>query len=93
MKNVKEYVQDQADEDQLKKLAVSGMTLLSAIVVRRLIEYVWKQSTDREPPKNPASRRVGWQEAFMYTIISGLLVSVTKLLIRRNVALEVEDEF
>ena len=93
MKKPKKYLTENADKDQIKKYAVSGMTLLSAIFVRRLIEYVWKQSTDREPPKNPASSRVGWQEAFLYTIISGLLVSVTKLLIRRNVALEVEDEF
>jgi len=93
MKDVKEYVLERADEDQLKKLAVSGMTLVSAIVVRRLIEFVWKQSTNSEPPKNPASRSVGWQEAFLFTIISGLLVSVTKLLIRRNVAVELEDEF
>jgi len=93
MKKPKKYLSDNADKDQIKKYAVSGMTLLSAIVVRRLIEYAWKQSTDREPPKNPASRRVSWQEAFLYTIISGLLVSVTKLLIRRNVALEVEEEF
>lgn len=89
MKKVKEY----ADEDQLKKYLVSGLTMLSAIVVRRLIEYVWKVTTHEEPPKNPASRKVGWQEAFLFTILTGLLVSITKLLIRRNVAVELEDEF
>jgi hypothetical protein len=89
MKKVKEY----ADEDQLKKYLVSGLTMLSAIVVRRLIEYVWQATTNEAPPKNPASRKVGWQEAFLFTILTGLLVSITKLLIRRNVAVELEEEF
>ncbi len=93
MKNIKKYVKDQADEDQLKQLAVSGMTMISTILIKRLIEYAWKKNTQREPPKNPASRSVGWQEALLYTVISGLLVSITKLLIRRNIALEIEDNF
>lgn len=92
MKNVKKQMKDQLDEDQLKHLAVSGMTMISAIVVKRLIEYVWKKSTDRNPPKNPASRSVSWKEALLYTVVSGLLVSITKLLIRRNIALEIEDD-
>lgn len=93
MSSVKDYFEDYVDESHIKKYAISGMSLISAIVVRRLIEYVWRLSTDREPPKNPASHNVGWQEAFAFTIITGLLVSVTKLIIRRNVALEIEDEF
>ena len=91
MMNIKEYVEEVSDEDQVKHYAVSGLTLLSAIVVRRLIEYVWKQSTNSEPPKNPASHKVSWQEAFLFTIITGIMVSVTKLLIRRNVAVELEE--
>jgi hypothetical protein len=89
MKKPKKYV----DEDQLKKYLVSGLTMLSAIVVRRLIEYLWKAATDEEPPKNPASRKVEWQEAFLFTMLTGLLVSMTKLFIRRNVAVELEEEF
>jgi len=89
MKNLKEYT----DEDHLKQYLVSGLTMLSAIIVKKLIEYLWKAATDEEPPKNPASQKVGWQQAFLFTVLTGLLVSITKLFIRRNVAVELEEEF
>lgn len=93
MKKAKKFIKEHTDDDKFKEYMVSGMTLLAAIAVRRLIKYIWKLSTDSEPPENPASREVSWQSAFLFTVLTGMLVSITKLLIRRNVTVELEENF
>lgn len=93
MKKVKKYIKSQTNDAKLKEYIVSGLTLLSAVVVRRLIKFIWKLSTNTEPPENPASRHVSWQQAFLFTILTGIMVSVAKLLVRRNVTLEVEENY
>ncbi|WKN31554.1 DUF4235 domain-containing protein [Porifericola rhodea] len=93
MKKPKEFLKEHTDDDQFKEYMVSGLTLVSAIVVRRLIKYLWKVSTNTEPPENPASRNVSWKEAFLFTVLTGIMVSVTKLLIRRNVAVGLEEHY
>lgn len=77
------------DEDQLNNWIVGGATMVSAMLVRRIVEFGWRQATREEPPKNPADRDVSIQQALAWTLIVGITSSLVKLLIRRNVTWEV----
>jgi hypothetical protein len=91
MDDLEDLVEDYTSKEQLKSYLISGLTVFTAIAVRRLVEFIWRKSTHEDPPKNPAERSVSWQQAFLYTVLSGLLVSIAKLLIRRNVKLELDE--
>lgn len=93
MRKPKSYIKEYTSEKKMKEYIVSGLTVLSAFLVRRLIYAVWKRVTNAEPPLNPASRKVSWQEAFIFTVLTGVMASVTRLVIRRNVSIGVEEEY
>lgn len=91
MKKVKSYISEYTSKDRIKKLIVTGLTVLSAYMVKQVVYFVWKKSTDTEPPLNPASHKVSWQDAFLFTILTGVLASVTRLIVLRNVSLGLEE--
>ena len=90
---LKKHIKRSTSNHKMKEFMVSGLTLLSAVIVRRMIKYLWKVSTNTEPPENPASHKVSLGEAFLFTVVTGVLVSVVKLFVRRNVSLEVEENY
>ncbi len=91
MSIVKDYIEEYTTTEKFREYLVNALTLVAAMAVRGIIKYVWKASTDTEPPENPASNKVSWNEAFLFTILTGILVSVAKLLVRRNISIGIED--
>ncbi|MEQ9443299.1 MAG: DUF4235 domain-containing protein [Cyclobacteriaceae bacterium] len=79
------------DNSDIRNWIVSGATMASAVVVRAAMEYLWKKTTRRDPPKNPEDRDVSWGEAVTWTLIVGVTASLVKLLIRRNASIGVKD--
>ena len=77
------------DDDQVNNWIISGTTIISAIIVKRIIEFAWQKATNEEPPKNPADRDVSVQQALLWTIIVSIASSLVKLLIRRNITWDV----
>ncbi len=80
-----------SDKEKLQGAIITGATLLSAFVTRKLIEKAWVQITHKDPPKNPASRDTSWKQAFAWTITTSVLIGIAKLLVRRNVTLGSEE--
>lgn len=77
------------DDEQVNSWIIGGATMISAILVKRIIEFAWEKATDEEPPKNPADREVSLQQALLWTIIVSITSSLVKLLIRRNITWDV----
>lgn len=73
------------DEDGINGLLVSGVALASSLLIKRLIGYTWKKTMKTEPPKNPADHDVSLKEALAWTLVTGVVASLVKLLVRRNV--------
>ena len=73
------------DEDGINGLLVSGAALASSLLIKRLIGYTWKKTMKTEPPKNPADHDVSLKEALAWTLVTGVVASLVKLLVRRNV--------
>ena len=79
---IKDYLDD---EDGMNGLLVSGIAAGSAYLVRRAIGYGWKKTMKSDPPKNPADRDVNLKEALAWTLLTGVIASLVRLLVRRNV--------
>ena len=79
---VKDYLDD---EDGVNGLLVSGIAAGSAFLVRKAIGYGWKKTMKSEPPKNPADREVNFKEALAWTLLTGIIASLVRLLVRRNI--------
>jgi hypothetical protein len=77
------------DNEQVNSWIIGGATMVSAILVKRIIEFVWEKATDKEAPKNPADLEVSLQQALVWTILVSLASSLVKLLIRRNITWDV----
>ena len=73
------------DEDGVNGLLVSGIAAGSAFLVRRVIGYGWKKTMKSDPPKNPADRDVDFKEALAWTLLTGIVAALVRLLVRRNV--------
>ena len=79
---VKDYLDD---EEGFNGLLVSGIAAGSAFLIRRVIGYGWKKTMKSDPPKNPADRDVSFKEALAWTLVTGIIASIVRLLVRRNV--------
>jgi len=77
------------DNEQVNSWIIGGATMVSAILVKRIVEFVWQKATDEEAPKNPADREVSIQQALLWTLIVSVTSSLVKLLIRRNITWDV----
>lgn len=92
MKKASSYLREYTSEEKIKEYIVGGLTVLSAFLVRRLVYSVWKMTTNREPPLNPASRKVSWQEALLFTVLTGVMASIARLVVMRNVSLGIDED-
>ena len=76
---------DADDEGAMNGLLVSGAAVAGSLLTKRLIGYLWKTAMKSDPPKNPADRNVSWKEAVIWSLLTGVVASMVKLLVRRNV--------
>lgn len=65
-------------------LVAAGSAMLAGIVVRSFLNRSWKAITKQNPPLNPAARNTSWKEAIVWTVASGVAVSVAELIARRG---------
>lgn len=75
----------------MKNLMVLGSVALADMLVRRSAKFLWKTTTHRDPPENPADRNVSWADALVWSIVTGILVNLVRLIIKRNVSVGVEE--
>jgi hypothetical protein len=73
-------------KDQLWKAAVTLAAVGAGIAARNAATAAWTRRTGHEPPANPADPATGWGEAIGWTVATGVLVGVARLIARRGAA-------
>jgi hypothetical protein len=58
----------------------------AAIATRHAAAAVWRKRTGHDPPTNPADTGTDWGEAVAWTLVTGALVGVARLVARRGAA-------
>lgn len=64
-------------------IAAAAADLAADHYARRVITFVWKRVTGREPPTDPANPRVALREALSWAIVMGIGVEATRMLTAR----------
>jgi len=59
---------------------------LGAFAVRSGLEMAWKAAVGNDPPRNPAARDVPWRHAIAWTVATGVLIGLGRLLAERAAA-------
>lgn len=65
---------------------VSGIA--GAVLTRQLLQRVWTavSDADREPPFNPADRRIAWPTALQWAVAAGVGAGVARVVSQRVAA-------
>ena len=67
-------------------LVAGAAGTLGAYAMRSGLEAAWKLAVGDAPPKNPAARDVSWRHAIMWTVATGVLIGLGRVLAQRAAA-------
>lgn len=70
----------------LWKAAATLASIGAAVAARKAVTSVWEKQVGSEPPMNPADPQTDWVEALGWTVATGVLVGVARLVARRGAA-------
>lgn len=70
----------------LWKAAATLASIGAAVAARKAATSVWQKQVGAEPPMNPADPQTDWAEALGWTVATGVLVGVARLVARRGAA-------
>ena len=74
------------DDETAWQVVAVGSAALAGIGARQLMNSGWKLVRGGEPPENPAARSVDWPEAIAWTVVTGVVVGLMRLLAERGAA-------
>jgi len=63
--------------------ATTAATLIASFLAREAAATTWRKLAHKEPPKKPQSPNVPLQEAILWTLSSGVVISVATLIAGR----------
>ena len=76
------------------RLASSGAVVaaggLGGLLAMRLLESAWRKATGSEVPDDPTDRDVSWGHALAWTVASGIVIGVARLVARRGARVAVK---
>jgi len=73
-------------ESIARRVYAALAAMVAATVARKVVERVWVKTTGKVPPDEPASPEVHWKEAVGWSVLSGTVVGVARLLASRKAA-------
>lgn len=74
------------DEETTWQVVAVGSAALAGIGARQLMNSGWKLVRRDEPPENPAARSVDWSDAIAWTVVTGVVVGLMRLVAERGAA-------
>lgn len=64
----------------------AGTAMLGGAAVRQGLQQAWKLAMHEDPPLDPSDRSVPWRQAILWTVATGALVGLGRLVARRGAA-------
>ncbi|HEX2168543.1 MAG TPA: DUF4235 domain-containing protein [Longimicrobiales bacterium] len=64
----------------------AGAAMLGGAAVRQGLQQAWKLAKHEDPPLDPSASDVPWREAIIWTVATGALVGLGRLIARRGAA-------
>ena len=63
-----------------------GSGAAAGALVQQVLSRVWRQTSNQDPPTNPADRRRSWTEAVLWGAAIGLGAGVARVVANRSAA-------
>lgn len=64
----------------------AGAGALAAAATRQGLNQAWKLAKEDDPPENPVSWDVSWRDAITWTVATGVIIGLGRLLALRGAA-------
>ncbi|MBK1881244.1 DUF4235 domain-containing protein [Luteolibacter pohnpeiensis] len=75
---------------KISSLSLIGLGLILPAIAARAARSAagagYHAVTHMDPPKNPAHPDVAWKDAIVWTLVSGMIGGLTRLVVRRSMA-------
>lgn len=75
-----------ASQDNAYALLAAGSAFLAARAARTILSKSWRAIKKKDPPENPAALDASWQDAFVWSIVTGMAIGVVRMLAKRGAA-------
>lgn len=66
------------------KIVTAGVVLVATMVAKKATDGTWRFVTGKEAPNNPDDPDIDFKEAVIFTVLSGAVVAVLKMLANRE---------
>jgi hypothetical protein len=76
---------DLAIKPKLYKGVIAASALGASLLVNNSLDYGWRKITKEDPPRDPLAPNVSWKKALIWAVLTGILVSVARLLVEKAV--------
>lgn len=73
-----------SDNQRLYDILATSSGVLAGILVTKALEKAWRKVKNEDPPADPASEDVSWRDAIGWTLASGVVIGLTKLLVEKG---------
>lgn len=70
----------------LGRVTLALLLIGASILARKGTEQTWRLVTDKPAPRDEANRDVDMSEAVAWAVVSGAVVGLARLLVRRKLA-------
>jgi hypothetical protein len=77
---------DSGEPPMSYKLLSLLAAVAAAFAARHAISFAWRSATGAQPPANPEHPDVTWGEAVTWSVVSGAVVGIARLVAQRKVA-------
>jgi hypothetical protein len=67
-------------------ITAAAAAMLAGVALRQAVQQGWERTRDERAPLNPAAPGVSWGEALTWALVSGAIVGVGRVVVRRGVA-------
>lgn len=74
------------DEEKVWNGVAAGAAVGATVATKPVVERLFRLTTRREPPGNPAHADVTWGDALLWALFTGALVGVIRLVAQRGAA-------
>lgn len=71
------------------KIIITGISIAVGVGLKKLMKKFWVQQYHEEPPDLQASENLQWGKLFLWTLMTGMLLRVIKVAIKRSLTIAV----
>jgi hypothetical protein len=76
---------DAALKPKIYKGVLAASALGASYLVNNTLDYGWKKIAKEDPPRDPMASNVSWKKILLWTVLTGVLVSLARLLTEKIV--------